>query len=437
MESAVSASRVLVGHNPTRANFSGIVFPGPATPEVWKTRRRQPPARYTATVSYLRGRHPTHAPRPGTGSNLGAAPQCVRATYAPTLSRPKTMSQWRAPAFRPDPRASPVKVTGRLERCAAAQLAGSGLSSTFGSAPRSCSRRSYLVTRCRPRVRLGGLHAWHRTIAREAGAAHPESVRVVSTRTYDRGTSCSPRLRERVYSDPAAVDDLTLAAQPAQHGSAAGARHAYNRSFELAPAGRAARAVLLIARLVRFPLQHAAASAELFPKVAATTSRAAIAGSWHAALRAARRALAGLVRRDRRRTAKHAAPAADPASVSTSPAISTGAALATLYSCARSTIRRYRKPRGPSMCYPRQSAFRGFARAHERRFGGCRSSRGSRSSRWIDVLPEYDPYKLQLVSGQRRQPNLQAHARAPRHPRRGAAARPFSPACRASSCSSR
>src|SRR5882672_9883336 len=221
-----------------------------------------------------------------------------------------------------------------------------------------------LVYAVQARVRLGDLHAWHRIELREeAGAAHPEAFESFDAylRQEDK---LFAELRERVYSDPAAVDDLTLGRyNPLSTVARLALDTPYNRSFELAPAGEPRGAVLLKPCMSRaapccsctacpIPLTACAASRSCSKVAATTCSRCdcrVMARCPPSCATCAGRT--GTPRPSRPRSTPP--PAADPASRSTSPAIRPARRSRRSIRCARSTIRRYRS-REASMCYPRQ-----------------------------------------------------------------------------------
>src|SRR5882672_2521154 len=247
-----------------------------------------------------------------------------------------------------------------------------------------------LVYAVQARVRLGDLHAWHRIELREeAGAAHPEAFESFDAylRQEDK---LFAELRERVYSDPAAVDDLTLGRyNPLSTVARLALDTPYNRSFELAPAGEPRGAVLLMHGLSDSPYSMRGV-AELFQSRGYYVLALRLPGhgtlpselrdvrwqDWYAATVAA---------------AKHAAARGGPGKPFYIGGYSTGAALATLYSVRALDDPALPKPRGVYVL----SAAIGVSRfaVLTNVVSGLSFIPWFEKSRWIDVLPEYDPYK--------------------------------------------
>ncbi|HEX5046983.1 MAG TPA: alpha/beta fold hydrolase [Gammaproteobacteria bacterium] len=247
-----------------------------------------------------------------------------------------------------------------------------------------------LVYAVQAQVRFGELHAWHRVVLREeAGAAHPEALesfeayRVQEDRLF-------AELRQRIYGDPVSADTLPVGRYtPGSAVAELALDTPYNRSFELAPPGAPRGSVLLVHGLSDSPYSVRAV-AELFQQRGYYVVALRLPGhgtlpsglrevrwqDWYAAVVAA---------------AKYAAARGGPGKPLYLGGHSTGAALATLYAVRSIDDDALPKPRGLYLISPAIgiSPFAVLTNVISR----LSFLPWFDKSRWIDVLPEYDPYK--------------------------------------------
>jgi len=246
-----------------------------------------------------------------------------------------------------------------------------------------------LVYAVQARLRLADLRAWHEIVLREeAGRAHPEAFE--SFDAYRRQEErLFAELRERIYS---AIGDDTFALgryNPQSVVARLALDTPYNRSYELAPAGEPRGSVLLMHGLTDSPYAMRGIAevfqAQGFHVVALRLPGHGTAPSglrevrwedWYAAVATA---------------AKHAAERGGSGKPFYVGGFSTGAALATLYSVRSLDDAALPKPQGLYLVSPAIgiSPFAVLTNV----ISALAFIPGLEKSRWIDVLPEYDPYK--------------------------------------------
>jgi len=239
------------------------------------------------------------------------------------------------------------------------------------------------------RLRLPELHAWHK-VALPAEFRAGRSTTPGSFADYRRlEDRLFAELRARVIDDPSAADSQMLGRYNPKSVTARLALDTpYNRSFELAPE-HPRGGVLLVHGLSDSPYSMRGIAEEFFAQgyyvlVLRLPGHGTIPASlvdvtwqdWYAAV-----ALA----------AKHAQAAAGPGKPFLAGGHSTGAALVTLYAV--------RALEDPGLPRPERlylvSAAIGISRfaVLTNVIAGLSFIPGFEKSRWIDVLPEYDPYK--------------------------------------------
>jgi len=244
-----------------------------------------------------------------------------------------------------------------------------------------------LVYAVQARINLADLRAWHEIVLREeAGRGHPEAFE--SFDAYRRQEErLFAELRERIYSGEA--DTFALGRYNPQSAVAKLALDTpYNRSFELAPDGEPRGSVLLMHGLTDSPYAMRGI-AEVFQSRGYHVVALRLPGhgtvpsglrdvrweDWYAAVTTA---------------AKHAAErgGGKPFYIG---GFSTGAALATLYSVRSLDDAEVPRPQGVYLVSPAIgiSPFAVLTNV----ISALAFIPGLEKSRWIDVLPEYDPYK--------------------------------------------
>jgi alpha-beta hydrolase superfamily lysophospholipase len=247
-----------------------------------------------------------------------------------------------------------------------------------------------LVFAVQASLRLADLHAWHRVAPEgefRVGASDApttfEAYRALEERLF-------AQVRRRVLDDSAAADALTLSRyNPTSVVSRLAFDTIYNRSYELVPAGEARGAVLLVHGLSDSPYSMRALG-ETFLAQGYYVLALRMPGhgtvpaglvdvaweDWYGAVVLA---------------AKHAAARAGPDKPFLAGGHSTGAALITLYAL--------RALDDPSLPRPEQiylvSTAIGISRfaVLTNVISGLSFIPWFEKSRWIDVNPEYDPYK--------------------------------------------
>ena len=246
-----------------------------------------------------------------------------------------------------------------------------------------------LVYAVQARVRLPELHAWHRIVLREeAGRAHPAAFEsFVAYRQQEERLFAE--LRERIYAEQAA-DTFALGRYNPQSVVARLALDTpYNRSYELAPVGEPRGSVLLLHGLTDSPYAMRGI-AEVFQSQGFVVVALRLPGhgtapsalrdvrweDWYAAVVVA---------------AKHAAARGGSGKPLYVGGFSTGAALATLYAVRSLDSPELPKPQGVYLVSP-AIGISPFA-ALTNVISGLAFIPAFEKSRWIDVLPEYDPYK--------------------------------------------
>jgi alpha-beta hydrolase superfamily lysophospholipase len=246
-----------------------------------------------------------------------------------------------------------------------------------------------LVYAVQARINLPELHAWHEIVLREeAGPNHPDAFD--SFDAYRRQEErLFAELRERIYAGGQA-DTLKLGRYNPQSVVARLALDSpYNRSYELAPTGEPRGSVLLMHGLTDSPYAMRGI-AELFQSQGFYVLALRLPGhgtvpsglrevrweDWYAAVAAA---------------AKYAAARGGSGNPFYIGGFSTGAALATLYSVRSLDAPELPKPQGVYLVSPAIgiSPFAVLTNV----ISGLAFVPGFEKSRWIDVLPEYDPYK--------------------------------------------
>lgn len=246
-----------------------------------------------------------------------------------------------------------------------------------------------LVYAVQARVNLADLEAWHEIVLREeAGRAHPEALE--SFEAYLRQEErLFAELRERIY-EPRDADTFTLGRyNPHSVVARLALDTPYNRSYELAPAGEPRGSVLLVHGLTDSPYAMRGI-AEVFHSEGYHVVALRLPGhgtvpsglrdvrweDWYAAAAAA---------------AKHAAARGGAGKPFYVGGFSTGAALATLYAVRALDDAELPPPQGLYLVSPAIgiSPFAVLTNV----VAGLSFIPAFEKSRWIDVLPEYDPYK--------------------------------------------
>jgi alpha-beta hydrolase superfamily lysophospholipase len=246
-----------------------------------------------------------------------------------------------------------------------------------------------LVYAVQARVRFPALHAWHEIVLREeAGRDHPAAFD--SFEAYlQQEERLFAELRERIYAAKEA-DTFALGRYNPQSVVAKLALDTpYNRSYELAPAGEPRGSVLLMHGLSDSPYAMRG-MAEVFQSQGFYVVALRLPGhgtvpsglrdvrwqDWYSAAAAA---------------AKHAAARGGTGKPFYIGGFSTGAALATLYSVRSLDDAALPKPQGLYLVSPAigVSPFAVLTNV----ISGLAFIPGFEKSRWIDVFPEYDPYK--------------------------------------------
>jgi alpha-beta hydrolase superfamily lysophospholipase len=240
------------------------------------------------------------------------------------------------------------------------------------------------------RLRLPELRAWHHVSLQEeyrAGAANAPTTFAAYLALEER---LFAELRRRVLDDPAAADaQLHSRYNPKSVVAQIALGTKYNRSYELAPPGEPRGAALLVHGLSDSPYS-VRALAETFLAQGYYVLVLRLPGhgtipaglvdasweDWYGAL-----ALA----------ARHAAAKAGPGKPFVAGGHSTGAALVTLYALRALSDPALPRPRRLYLVSPAIgiSPFAALARI----VAGLAFVPAFEKSRWIDVLPEYDPYK--------------------------------------------
>ncbi|RPI61045.1 MAG: alpha/beta fold hydrolase, partial [Lysobacterales bacterium] len=246
-----------------------------------------------------------------------------------------------------------------------------------------------LVYAIQARVRFPELHAWHKIVLREeAGRAHPAAFE--SFDAYLRQEErLFAELRERIYAGQEA-DTFSLGRyNPRSVVAELALDTSYNRSYELVPPGEPRGAVLLMHGLSDSPYSMRGI-AEVFQSRGYYVVALRLPGhgtvpsglldvrweDWYAAVVTA---------------AKHAAARGGSGKPFYIGGHSTGAALATLYAVRSLDDPELPKPHGLYLV----SAAIGISpfAVLTNVISGLAFIPGLEKSRWMDVLPEYDPYK--------------------------------------------
>jgi alpha-beta hydrolase superfamily lysophospholipase len=246
-----------------------------------------------------------------------------------------------------------------------------------------------LVYAVQARVRLPELRAWHAIVLREeAGPDRPGAFD--SFDAYRRQEQrLFAELRERIYA-PQEADTFALGRYNPQSVVARLALDTpYNQSYELAPAGEPRGSVLLLHGLTDSPYAMRGI-AELFQSRGFHVVALRLPGhgtvpsglrevrweDWYAAVAMA---------------AKHAAARGGSGKPFYMGGFSTGAALATLYTVRSLDAPELPKPQGVYLVSPAVgiSPFAVLTNV----ISALAFIPAFEKSRWIDVLPEYDPYK--------------------------------------------
>ena len=246
-----------------------------------------------------------------------------------------------------------------------------------------------LVYAVQARINLGDLHAWHRIVLREeAGPAHPEAFE--SFEAYRRQEErLFAELRERIYA-PGEADTFALGRyNPRSVVAQLALDTPYNRSYELAPAGEPRGSVLLMHGLSDSPYAMRGIAevfqSEGFHVVALRLPGHGTAPSglrevrwqdWYAAVAAA---------------AKYAAARGGSGKPFYIGGFSTGAALATLYTVRSLDDAALSKPQGVYLVSPAIGISPSAVLTNV--ISGLAFIPAFEKSRWLDVFPEYDPYK--------------------------------------------
>jgi alpha-beta hydrolase superfamily lysophospholipase len=246
-----------------------------------------------------------------------------------------------------------------------------------------------LVFAIQARVRLPELHPWHRlTLTSEFRAGHADTPKTFEEYLRLEGRLFA-ELRTRVLDDPASADRYALGRfNPTSTPARLALDTPYNRSYELVP-DTVRGAVLLVHGLSDSPYAMRAL-AELFRDQGFYVLALRLPGhgtipsglvharweDWYAAVELA---------------AKHAARRAGPGNPFYAGGFSTGAALTTLYAL--------RAQGDPTLPSPTRlillSPAIGISKAAvlTKILSGLSFIPYFEKSNWIDVLPEYDPYK--------------------------------------------
>jgi alpha-beta hydrolase superfamily lysophospholipase len=246
-----------------------------------------------------------------------------------------------------------------------------------------------LVYAVQARITLADLHAWHSIVLREeAGERNPAAFE--SFEAYRRQEErLFAELRERIYAAPQADTSTLGRYNPRSVVAGLALETPYNRSYELAPAGEPRGSVLLMHGLSDSPYAMRGI-AEVFQSVGYHVVALRLPGhgtvpsglrevrwqDWYAAVEAA---------------AKYAAARGGSGKPFYVGGFSTGAALATLYTVRALDAPELPKPRGLYLVSP-AIGISPFA-ALTSVISGLAFIPAFEKSRWIDVFPEYDPYK--------------------------------------------
>jgi alpha-beta hydrolase superfamily lysophospholipase len=246
-----------------------------------------------------------------------------------------------------------------------------------------------LVFAVQARINLGDLHAWHTIILNEeAGRAHPEAFE--SFEAYRRQEDrLFAELRARIYEGPGADASSVGRYNPRSVVAQLALDTPYNRSYELAPAGEPRGGVLLMHGLSDSPYAMRGV-AELFQSQGYYVVALRLPGhgtmpsglrevrwqDWYAAVAAA---------------AKYAAARGGNGKPFYIGGFSTGAALSTLYSVRSLDDPGLPRPHGlyllsPAIGVPPSAVLTNI-------ISGLAFIPAFEKSRWLDVFPEYDPYK--------------------------------------------
>jgi alpha-beta hydrolase superfamily lysophospholipase len=246
-----------------------------------------------------------------------------------------------------------------------------------------------LVYAVQAAINLGDLHAWHKIVLREeAGRANPEAFE--SFEAYrQQEERLFAELRERIYAADQA-DTFALGRYNPQSVVAQLALDTpYNRSYELAAAGETLGSVLLMHGLSDSPYAMRGI-AEVFQSAGFHVVALRLPGhgtvpsglrevrwqDWYAAVAAA---------------AKYAAARGGRGKPFYIGGFSTGAALATLYTVRSLDDSALPKPQGVYLVSPAIGISRSAALTNV--ISGLAFIPAFEKSRWLDVFPEYDPYK--------------------------------------------
>ena len=246
-----------------------------------------------------------------------------------------------------------------------------------------------LVYAVQARITLPELHAWHRIVLREeAGERNPAAFE--SFEAYRRQEErLFAELRERIYAAPQADTSTLGRYNPRSVVAELALETPYNRSYELVPAGEPRGSVLLMHGLSDSPYAMRGI-AEVFQSNGYYVVALRLPGhgtvpaglrevrwqDWYAAATAA---------------AKHAAARGGSGKPFYIGGFSTGAALATLYSVRSLEDAELPRPQGLYLVSP-AIGISPFA-ALTNVISGLAFIPAFEKSRWIDVFPEYDPYK--------------------------------------------
>src|SRR5688572_29947227 len=246
-----------------------------------------------------------------------------------------------------------------------------------------------LVYAVQARINLGDLHAWHRIVLREeAGPAHPEAFE--SFEAYRRQEErLFAELRERIYSADEADTFALGRYNPRSVVAQLALDTPYNRSYELAPAGEPRGSVLLMHGLSDSPYAMRGI-AEVFQSEGFHVVALRLPGhgtvpsglrevrwqDWYAAVEAA---------------AKYAAARGGSGKPFYIGGFSTGAALAALYTVRSLEDAALTKPQGVYLVSPAIGISPSAVLTNV--ISGLAFIPAFEKSRWLDVFPEYDPYK--------------------------------------------
>jgi alpha-beta hydrolase superfamily lysophospholipase len=246
-----------------------------------------------------------------------------------------------------------------------------------------------LVYAVQARMSLGDLRAWHEIVLREeAGRGHPEAFESFAAYRQQEERLFA-ELRERIYA-PDAADTFALGRyNPRSVVAQLALDTPYNRSYELAPNGEPRGAVLLMHGLSDSPYAMRGI-AEVFQSEGFHVVALRLPGhgtvpaglrevrwqDWYAAVAAA---------------AKHAAARGGSGNPFYIGGFSTGAALATLYTVRSLDDPALPKPHGAYLVSPAIGIAPSAALTNV--ISALAFIPAFEKSRWLDVLPEYDPYK--------------------------------------------